>query len=153
MTNDIKKLYHKKTLKLLKRIYSINKMIQDYDICELVFPILNSDINLLNSVSSYLKTLYALIDDKTIKIDDEHVYTEIDIICDSLFRINTIKIDDKYYNKIKNLYYLIEKRKLLNVLSLIDSITDDFDKIVEKKTNDYIKKYKLQHIINNYLKK
>ena len=153
MTNDIKKLYHKKTLKLLKRIYSINKMIQDYNICELIFPILNSDINLLNSISSYLKTLYALIDDKTIKIDDEHIYTEIDIVCDSLFRINTIKIDDKYYNKIKNIYYLIEKRKLSNVLSLIDSITNDFDKIVEKKTNDYIKKYKLQHIINNYLKK
>lgn len=131
-------LINNNILKSLKNMYSIARLIKDCNTLEKVAPILISPTNLLNSCKTDVKMIEDLIDfGFDIHYNKSALDRHINTIILKLGGYYLGDLDLSLFNKIKNIENLRDKD---NILKEVDEVSKIITSIVNKNTNEYIKK-------------
>jgi hypothetical protein len=128
----------KKYYKSLKRLYSYYKLKNNKSKIKKLQTLFNSELGIDNKLSSDLKIIILLIDNKFRKIKKDLIYNNIKLLM-------SLKINEKYEIYLENLIKIFKNLNISDIKNELQKIIDVIDKDINDKTLEYINK-------NNFLK-
>ena len=128
----------KKYYKSLKRLYSYYKLKDNKLKMKKLQSLFNSELGIDNKLSSDLKTIILLIDNKFRKVKKDLIYNNIKLLI-------SLKNNKKYEIYLKNLIKNFNNLNISDIKNEIQKIIDVIDNDINNKTLEYINK-------NNILK-
>jgi hypothetical protein len=138
LMNEAKTLKTKgQYFKALKRLFSYYKLKNNKKLIEKLYKILNSDIGLINQISSNIELLILLLTEKKPKIEDVNIF--IDGFIDRLNHIFTLK--DYFKNEkliINSINKIIETKSIKLKVKKLEILKNKIDSIKNTNSKKYL---------------
>lgn len=146
-----KSIKFKKPFKMAKRMWGIARYKQNSDYLNKLTPLFQSDIALLNQITSDIETLITLIE-KVSNPPYEEIIDELDVLKNKLNSFYETKIDSdlvlNFINMI-NIGHISREEFKENILHVFESLKDYFKKIIGEETLKYLR-YKGLYPLSSY---
>ena len=132
--NLLEFLTFNKPLKALKRVYTLALTDDDKKLLHKLYPILISNVAILNKANSIIKTFISIIEKYGNKYNNEirQQLNNLKVLISNIyeFNFNEMEIDKVFDNKKVS-------------LEVLENVSDKFDNVINKQTNKLIDEYKI----------
>lgn len=139
-----KSAIHYSPFKMIKRMWSLARIEKDDKMLKVLTPLIRSSVSLLWMIKSEISTIIKLIDLKNRKLSKkigDQILTQIENMRQSISSIIDIKINEKYiYKKMDK---ISDTNKWSEAVKELKEINKYIITIINRETEDYLKKYKI----------